>query len=246
MLGGSFAATVGGSGGIDLKEEGASQGTITSLDCTGGAQVTCSESGGAGTINVTAFPAPAPNYYVAGHTYPGVGWLMDADPYRTALGDSFAKRAPHKLGGALVFDGSNDYVAVADHADLDLITEWTISAWVKLNAVGATQQVLQRYGGASGNNGYDLYITSGNVMVGRVFEGDGLSACTGTTALAASTWYHLAVTFDDAADTLVCYLNGAVDNTNPSATTSPSGDGTAAMNIGTATTPLFYLNGFID
>src|SRR3990172_6192779 len=64
-------ATIGGGGGVTLKDEGTSQGPISTLDCTGG-PVACSVSGATGTIAVSSQDLPAANYYVAGNLFPGV------------------------------------------------------------------------------------------------------------------------------------------------------------------------------
>ena len=41
-----------------------------------------------------------------------------------------------RFGGALAFDGVNDWVTVADTAALDLTTGMTLEAWVILDAAG--------------------------------------------------------------------------------------------------------------
>ena len=45
-------------------------------------------------------------------------------------------------GGALQFDGVNDFVRVDDHADLDLTTAMTLEAWVKPSALGTNWRTV--------------------------------------------------------------------------------------------------------
>jgi len=126
----AFAAIVGG-GGVDLKEEGVSQGTVTSVDCVGN-DVTCSEASGAGTITVDIGIAQ-PNYYVAGHTYPGELENIYENPRE--------HDGPCKLGSnCLSFDGADDEV---DLGTTTLTTYCTASlclaeAWVKPTGTAPT------------------------------------------------------------------------------------------------------------
>ena len=43
-----------------------------------------------------------------------------------------------RFGGALSFDGVNDWVTIADANDLDVTTGLTVEAWVYPTALGAT------------------------------------------------------------------------------------------------------------
>jgi hypothetical protein len=54
-----------------------------------------------------------------------------------------------KVGGALDFDGSDDYVQVSDDASLDFSDEFTLSAWVRPGVVDVHGRVIYRYEGES-------------------------------------------------------------------------------------------------
>src|SRR4029078_1962989 len=62
---------------------------------------------------------------------------------------SGASWATGKNGGALAFDGVNDWVTVPDTASLDLSTGMTIEAWVRPSAIGNWRTVAakERSGG---------------------------------------------------------------------------------------------------
>ena len=54
-------------------------------------------------------------------------------PVRTAAG---------KYGAALTFDGTNDWVTVADHPSLDLAAALTLSAWVRPTQTSGSRVVM--------------------------------------------------------------------------------------------------------
>jgi len=65
-----------------------------------------------------------------------------------------------KVGGAVKFDGTDDYVSILDNTNsYDLSkTYFTASAWVKLPAIGSEQYIFSRKG--SVNRGWSLKISS--------------------------------------------------------------------------------------
>ena len=114
-----------------------------------------------------------------------------------------------RFGGALSFNGSSSIVNVPDSSSLDLTTAMTLEAWVQPTSLGGKwRTVLLKE--QAGDMVYDLYAHGGGgskVPVGEIFVG-GARTASGTTALTANTWAHLASTFDGA--TLRVYVNGAL------------------------------------
>jgi chitodextrinase len=100
-------------------------------------------------------------------------------------------------GGALSFDGVNDWVTVADSASLDLTTGMTLEAWVYPTAAATWRTVATKE--TAGNLEYGLF---GNSDTGRPagIMTIGASATQqitrGTAGLASAAWTHLATTYD--------------------------------------------------
>jgi hypothetical protein len=113
-------------------------------------------------------------------------------------------------GGALSFDGVNDFVRVDDHADLDLTTGMTLEAWVNPSSLsGKWRTVLFKE--QSGHMTYSLYAnTDAGRPTAQAYVG-GQKDAVGTAALATNAWTHLASTYDGSA--LRLYVNGTLVKT---------------------------------
>ena len=111
-----------------------------------------------------------------------------------------------KIGGALTFDGVNDWVTVPDAASLDLTNRATLEAWVYPTALGLDWRtaLLKEQ---SGQLVYALYANNDiNRPSGHVYTSGDLFT-NGTSALPLNTWSHLAMTWDGTTQRL--WLNGA-------------------------------------
>ena len=118
-----------------------------------------------------------------------------------------------KIGGAVSFDGVNDYVNLGTSVDQTITNAITVSTWVKPVAtfqgtflVGSTDLVIADYDwgiyNTAGGNTFNFYIqnTSGVPM----------NAGSVTTAVPGA-WIHVVGTYDGA--TIKLYINGVLENT---------------------------------
>jgi hypothetical protein len=157
------------------------------------------------TVNVQN-AAPPPAGLVAAYSFnEGSGTMAtDASSARntgTVSGASWT--AAGRNGGALVFDGVNDWVTVADSASLDLTTGMTLEAWVRPTTTGQAWRTLILKETLS-NLVYGSYTAT--TQAGRPNVEIGSTALYGTGALAVNTWTHVTATYDRA--TLRLYVNG--------------------------------------
>src|SRR6059036_1974339 len=117
-----------------------------------------------------------------------------------------AVRMPGKMGGALSFDGVNDYVFASDAqsggttgAGLDMGTrDWTVAAWIKTSSSG---MVLTKMGFVGGSNpdGWGMSVPANGtlgavlhksgVATVNIFSGDGAVVNDGQ-------WHHIAIVFE--------------------------------------------------
>jgi chitodextrinase len=112
-----------------------------------------------------------------------------------------------KSGSALSFNGSSNWVTVADSASLDLTSAMTLEAWVKPSALGTSWRtaVVKE---AAGTLAYGLYAHDGGPgpSAHAIVTSD-MYATTSST-LPVGAWTHLAATYDGSR--LTVWINGTV------------------------------------
>src|SRR5437870_4147806 len=102
-----------------------------------------------------------------------------------------------KYGNALTFNGSTTRVDIPDSPSLRLSGAMTLEAWVNPSSAATNRWRDVVY---KGNDNYYLEAstTGGSVPAGGGTFGGKNANVFGTTPLAASTWTHIAVTYDGA------------------------------------------------
>jgi VCBS repeat-containing protein len=123
------------------------------------------------------------------------------------------------IDGALTFDGIDDYVEVPDSASLDLTTELTIEAWVKLDVIDNSYEMIAYKPNLSSPHltSYSLERYSAAFSYGFASvistEETGVSTLVSSTTPVAGEWYYLVSTFDGLTHSL--YVNGQLEASQP-------------------------------
>ena len=152
------------------------------------------------------------------------------------------------FGNAVSFDGTNDYVKIADAPSLN-ITQGTWEAWIKFDAkpsdVGHPMNPLAKanqYWIHGSLNDLDSNTTDA-IVVKICVNGKRYCAKTGSGFIDVDVWYHVAGTYDG--QTLNLYVNGTLIDSNE----DPSGNidlKSYIIAVGTWSTLTDYFQGVID
>ncbi|MBI3867281.1 MAG: VCBS repeat-containing protein [Verrucomicrobia bacterium] len=162
-----------------------SRGILTVHNSTGLAQA--SSVSGATNLQFTVPNGGAGNYYAR----------VTADPLPPA--QVFGGQP----GSALLFNGADQFVKVADSPSLRPVN-LTLEAWANFTALDGSRVVVGKGLGSQDNDSYALWYESGQLR-GVIGNGPSLGF---PWAPELGRWYHLAYVFDDAANTQTLFVDG--------------------------------------
>ena len=162
----------------------------------------------------------------------------------TAEGDAQIDTAQSKFGGASgLFDGTLDYLSLADSADWDFPGDFTVDGWFRFSAI-ATNMNLFDIGSFASGKGVAMRIDNAATTSIAVTV-NGLTVINNVSlgvVLANDTWYHFALV--RSGQTLKVYLDGTE---KASATNSDDTTGGTAAYVGNSTLPTTTtMAGWID
>lgn len=198
-----------------------------------------------------------------------VGYWSLNEGSGTVAGDSSGKRnsgsitnsptwVDGKLGKALSFDGSSQYVDLGKPSALDGSGAITMSAWVKVSDVSLTYSggvdIISNYDATGVDAQYEMSITNGEVGYSTVNGGSGTGNSTTNTPITQNNrWYHIVITRnntggDRSGDTLTVYVDGvAQPQTIPTAIPpAQSAAGNTAIGRDGDIVSGYYFPGVID
>lgn len=116
-----------------------------------------------------------------------------------------------KFGKALEFLDEPGSRVEIPHDDSLTLAEWTITAWVKLNATSSGDwAVIVVKDPANGVQNYSLDLDGGGRVFSEVTSGGSWSDCGSTTIVYDDTWHFAAASYDGA--TLRVYVDGVKEN----------------------------------
>lgn len=166
----------------------------------------------------------------------------------TAYGNAQLDTAQKKFGTASgFFNGTSAYVDTPDSADFDVGSgDFTIDAWVRLNAAGINQYIYMHGTGSAASTTIQFYIGSDNKLKCRAFQNSTQYYLTGgsSTITADGNWHHVALV--RYGNTLTIYQDGVslASVSVAGATLNNSTDRPTVGRFGVS--DMFYLNGWID
>jgi len=111
-------------------------------------------------------------------------------------------------GGALDFDGANDYLRVADSASISVgASDYTLCAWIYPHTISHRVGVITKTESNAGKE-YAFYVASDGRLALEVEynANDGIST-TSDAVIQLGQWQHIMVTFDASTRTPVFYYN---------------------------------------
>jgi hypothetical protein len=143
-----------------------------------------------------------------------------------------------QIGGALRFDGVNDYLRIPDSDSLDITGDLTIRALIKTSQTNPDGSVIfSNLRQISPNDGYSLDMTpSGNI---RFFSQGKVLFSIGK--INTGTWKNIVVALSG--NTATIYIDGLLDN---SGTVNVPKSNDVDQTIGASYTPYYFFNGIID
>jgi chitinase len=138
--------------------------------------------------------------------------VQDAGVARDSSGNglngtiSGAVWAEGRTGGALAFDGLDDWVTIADDNRLD-VARMTIAAWIRPTTSGAWDAVIAK--SDTSGPAYALYSSNGAHRPSTIVAVSGNEReVEGPVAVPTNAWTHIAASFDGARVRL--YVNGVL------------------------------------
>lgn len=166
------------------------------------------------TINLTLFTNPDLEDGLVGH------WTFDGEDMDNGVedrsgngnigtinGQSSTTTEPGRIGQALDFDGSDDYVQIPDSSSLDLSSSFSVAMWVKTSS-SANTILLEK---SNNNSNYLMHMSASNPG-GPIFGITGSDSVDSVTDINDNNWHHVVGVFDDPNNLLAIYIDGILDN----------------------------------
>ena len=191
-------------------------------------------------------------------SYPGgTTWKDTAHGLTTTFHNMDASNFNSSNGGYFDFDGTDEWMT-APYSSLfqgDIADQGTFAAWFNIDEAEAGGSDVPIW--CAGRNASLLtwsmaQFNSSKKMHLGAYLGSWMAAATTDTVLSYDTWYYVVFTWDKANTQIKSYINGALDDTDTTSSTSITTSATGELGIGGSLysvsnggTPGSFLNGFI-
>ena len=153
-----------------------------------------------------------------------------------------------QVGGALSFNGVDDYVEIPDDNSLDIIGDLTLEAWIEPDRVYYTAQgeIIGKW--VAGDASYWFAIRDGQLQMRISATGSDYYNIeeTSDANLIIDTWYHVVGVYDASEQDIKLYINGVEESTTVEGIIPPIiHSGSENVKIG-GFYPGYYFDGIID
>jgi hypothetical protein len=150
---------------------------------------------------------------------------------------------PQAQGGSGYFDGTGDYLTLADSTAWDLTGDYTLEMW--LYPLATTGGIFGIGDYRATFNGMDFYFNANKIEL----YVNGAAVLTGATTIVRNQWYHLAlVRSGSSTNNTKLYINGVQDaqGTNNTSFTGVAGNGASIGNDYGGSYGAASVNGYIS
>ncbi len=138
------------------------------------------------------------------------------------------------------FNGSNQYIAVADNAKLDITDELTVAIWVRPRAYPGSDLMTI----LSKDTNYEFHLTPAGKIYWWWHDQDGVErTLTSNGSIQLNQWTHVAITYKNGAQRI--YINGSTD-INTGSYTKKLATNNLALEVGRDNAANRYFNGDLD
>ena len=145
-----------------------------------------------------------------------------------------------QIGGAIDFDGSNDYFDCGRDASLDATGNLTVSAWI--NAQRSNGHIINM-GGGWNDPGYSLFHLGNRIRI--ELQRTGEKDIVDNTQPAQNEWHYVALTYNSTSGTIRCIIDGVASPTTGTHT-GPIGNAVENLCFGRKEQNGYYFDGLID
>lgn len=162
------------------------------------------------SLSLSVLPSGVVAYYPLDSGSGTQAYDVSTNENRGVLTNSPTWTGSGRVGGALTFSGSTQYVNIPSSASLNQTGDLTIEAWVNLTDHANHNTITAKTtGDGSTNNTYELRTeqTTGRLQF-RAFD-SALRTVTSNNAVATGGWHHVAVT--KSSGTARLYIDGSQD-----------------------------------
>jgi len=152
--------------------------------------------------------------------------------------------APATYGGSAYFDGSGDYLTIADNAALELGSgDWTLECWYWQNVTNAYSALIGKSGTPAEYASYLLQINSTTPTFYLSTSGSSYAITISSSInITNNAWYHFAIV--RSGNTITLYVNGVAAG-SASYSSTPY-DGSYSFAIGAYGNNAYPINGYVS